>query len=67
MVWVISCHVNPARGNGLIAFYGILPPPDFSNMQVNRRWDRLRDNDDTEEIGGHETAGSKIGIGLLRQ
>jgi hypothetical protein len=54
------------RPGGLIAFHDTQPRRPETGIEVDRLWNEIRADYDSEEIVGPEGSGRRIGIGLLR-
>ena len=54
------------RPGGIVAFHDILPRPDLPDIQVDKFWNEIKDQYDSEEFIGTESSGRKIGIGMIR-
>jgi len=54
------------RPGGLIAFHDTQPRPPEANIQVDRFWNEIKDQHESQEFVGPEGSGRKIGIGLIR-
>lgn len=54
------------RPGGIIAFHDILPRPDLPDIQVDKFWNEIKVQYNSEEFIGTEASGRKIGIGMIR-